>query len=236
MFEFKGDLDNLEGKVTILARVISTYFYDNEHDRILFLYATRDAKAFMNIVGAKEHELPNYTEATDVDKPLYEDEGEISEFDIAHYDGDTINLGDFFDDDQAYKNMEIAKRLYFGLFNQQNKESEPVIEPIPRLRISDFSGKSIKDYLRRNYLAPYIESFESGGFTKADVLASGFMDFFDNGNLSSQAFDLIQSTRAAERHKRRGLAEAYLSMIDCAHQERYEEAAKYRERIKKGSQ
>ena len=256
----KGNWDNLEGKVLIYAKLDNEAAAKHFGTSLVCSYSSSDILNLAEKVGFEDkvdgiaQKIKEFNEMTAskfskdgikvVAIPFYsapifiEDEKDIL---IGNHDIVFAREWDRFE--SCVQAVEAGTRIYALKYMEQtikkyeldnphsDKKSEAKL--LADETYTAYAGKSLKNVLIQNYVAPIMDAKNRGETERANVLGVKLVHFIQGASFAVDGFELLTLAKRAESKRDYDLIDSYLNKIDAIHLERFEDAAKYRDVIVK---
>lgn len=245
----RGDIDSLEGRVTVFSRMI-----DEENPVIFALYQTTDALDFVERVGAPREVADKMKEMVDhAHKTLKEkgaDFGRIlpifasplrigDEKDLYIGSEDLVDTGKFVHHPHGFNAVMAVSDIYFSKFTEQmvkrhNLDEINELEKgfVVEKSFRDVDRKEIGSYMTFNFVVPLLDSYIYDRADESKRIKSRFVRFGQESPFFRDILGLIEVIDAGKGKANYGLVEAYVGKIQAISSEDYVAAARFRDTIK----
>jgi hypothetical protein len=248
----KGDINNLEGKVIIYSRLLSKP--SDSEESFLGLYASCNPVDFKEKFGEGVEET--VIEQIEEIKSMYPKEEigdnhiflaspiEINKSELRLAQEDVVYAGEFLNFEQCkiilMNSVEIymvnydKQRVIKGGLNGINESKNPGLDSMLQNLETylDIESEKKQGYIQDNYIAPVMHSIEIQDFCAAKLLAQDFVRFSKKSPLIDDAYGIAAVLNSNEFSKRNILLQFYFEKVLAIVSERFEDAAKIRDKIK----
>jgi len=255
----RGDVENLEGKVTIYTRLKNDETDSScdcsdqncagkERNGFPAFYLTTDILDIADKLGFDAEPLKKIVEESTrkQEDALKKRKIKIiklfflpifyrNENDILNNSGDIIRVAGQYNDHNCGRILQNAESLYGGILASQleNKWNLSSLDPERNESQSSpgvYEGGEIGNHLLKEYLIPMMDEINHRGGREIDSLREDLISF--GGKHPTLMPDILTLSHIVEKNGNdRKLIQFYINKIDAIHQERYESAAKYRDNI-----
>ena len=153
--------------------------------------------------------------------------------------GDILFVGNYDNEEDIGRFMNIATTYYFDRFHKQMKRGLPLesngnTEIFSMKTYEDIEKGQLKGYLSKEFIVPMVGSAgidvqQMNRYIRAFVRFSEISAV--SKHISTDVHELCRHVQDNRTNINKELIETYLNKMDAIHREDYEEAAKYRDEI-----
>ena len=148
---------------------------------------------------------------------------------IEEGDGDVLFMGEFYAINNVKRSIDVGEHLYIVRMHDQIHAKNKKKNEATR---AEFKGKSIKDYVLREYVVPLIAAVSAGNAASADGLEQALLLFSQGAGFENDVREMCKKVKSKGEETPKYLLALMIEKIDAIHTEKYECAAELRDEIK----
>ena len=238
----RGNPDKLEGSVISFSRMKDEELIKEGAPRIIAVYASNNLEAYIKrVTGSKEEEDYIREMARDINLQVKEDWGDKIRARIYSsqltlndetklYCGkeDIVFTGEYSNPFYCTKSVNFGTQLYFFRYDEQNLSSTKIglenkISGMPQLKAE----------ILKNFVLPLIDSYKHNDLNSAKTIGDNMMQTYGNSSIANPLIDILRIVNQQKINPDMGAIYLNLDEAQAINDERFEDAAKIRDKNKK---